>query len=193
MIRNRVGQIRESQSKFTCVRIDCVRIKRRSDGRKHRALQPSRRLPVRAQRRFHVHRRNRMIRVEPDVVLARPDHFHRLPGFLRQHRRFHGKIRKRFPPKPPAQQRNVNGHILFLRSHRRGNGVPSALRVLRRNPRFHFSAAVHCHRPPPPTPLIFPRGCNVGILSVFLPPPPASPSLSLTDFTVLPITGGCIT
>src|SRR5258708_5575414 len=87
-----------------------------------------------------------MIRVEPDIVLARPHHFHRLSGFLGQHRRFHGKIRKRFPPKRAAQQRDVNGHILFLCAHCLRNRIPRALRILRWNPRFHFPIAINRQR-----------------------------------------------
>ncbi len=146
MIRYRIRQVRESQPQFIRCRIHRVRVKRRSDRRKHRALQPSRRFPICSHRRLHVHRGNRMIRIKPDVVLARPYHLYRLSSFLRQHRRFYCKIWKRLPPKRPAQQRYIHCHIFFLRAHRLRDRIARAHRALRRHPCFHFSVAIHRQR-----------------------------------------------
>ena len=114
LIRNRKRHVAESQSDLPRVRILCRIVKRRSNRRKHAALQPCRRHSIRAQRRLEIHRRHRMERIKLDVVFPAPDHLHRLPRLLRKHRRFHDEIRKRFPPKPAAQQRHVHRHIFFL-------------------------------------------------------------------------------
>ena len=143
MIRNRIRQVAEAQPELARIRIHGFRIKRRSNRRKHRALQPRRRLSVRAQRRFHVHRRNRVIRIELDVVFPAPNHLHRLPGLLCKNGRLHCEIRKRFSAERASQQRDVHRHILFLSPDSRGNRVACPHRTLRWSPHFHFAVTVN--------------------------------------------------
>ena len=146
VIRNREREVREAQSQFTRVRINRIGIERRPDRRKHGALQPGGWLSIRAQRGLHVHRRNGMVRVKLDVILAAPDDLHRLPGFLREYRRFHRVIRERFPSKCAAQQGNVYRDVFLLRPHGCGDGIARAHGALRRRPSLYFSVAVNRQR-----------------------------------------------
>ena len=79
------------------IQLECAVLGRdivlRSDGRKHAALQPSRGAALFVGCRFHVHGRHRVIKVEADVVLAAPYHFHRLAQLLGKNGRFGDVVR----------------------------------------------------------------------------------------------------
>src|SRR5690349_13576780 len=87
-----------------------------------------------------------MVSVELNVVLAAPDYFYRLAGFLGEDGRFHGKIRKGFSAERATEQRDVHGYIFLLRSHGCGNRVACAYGALCGRPGFYLSVAIDCQR-----------------------------------------------
>ena len=72
-----------------------------------------------------IHRRRRVVVVEVDVVLARPDHLDRLAELLRQHRRFGRVVRLRFPAEAAAEQRHVAGDVLLVDADARRPPLPA--------------------------------------------------------------------
>ena len=84
-IGNVVGNIGPALPQVAGIAIDGIHVESRGDGRKNGALQPGCRLSATVQRGFHVHGRYRVVVVELDVVLARPDDFYGTAHFLREH------------------------------------------------------------------------------------------------------------
>ena len=87
--------------------------KSRTNGRKHRPLQPRRWLALGVHRSLHVHGRDRVVVVELDSSSRRPDNFHRLAELLREHRGFGHVVRLRLAAEAAAEQRHVAGDIFF--------------------------------------------------------------------------------
>ena len=112
-IRNVIRHIRPALRQMWRISVHRIDVKYGRDRRKHRALQPGRRLAVGIQRSLHVHRRDRIVVIELNVVLARPHNFHRTPNFARQNCRFGDVVRFRLPSEPSAQECDVADHVLF--------------------------------------------------------------------------------
>ncbi len=81
-IGNIEGHVGPALLQVARVAVHGIDVEDRSYRRKDRALEPRGRLAIRIQRRFHVHRRYRVVVVELHVVLARPNDFHRSADFL---------------------------------------------------------------------------------------------------------------
>ncbi len=136
-IGNVVGNIGPALPQVAGIAIDGIHVESRGDGRKNGALQPGCRLSATVQRGFHVHGRYRVVVVELDVVLARPDDFYGTAHFLREHSGLGDVIRLGLAPEPATQQCHVADHVFLRDPQLLRDNVLRRLRILRGGPRRH--------------------------------------------------------
>ncbi len=121
------------------IAIDRIHVKNGGNRRKNRSLQPRRRLAVRAQNCFHVHRSDGVVIVELNVVLSGPDHLHRPAHFLGQNRSLRNVIGLRLAPESPAEQCYMANYIFLRDAQLFRDDVLHGLRILRRGPQCRFA------------------------------------------------------
>src|SRR5262249_39872917 len=125
--------------KMRGITVHSVCVKDRSNGRKDRSLQPCGGNSFGIQCRFHIHRRNRVKVVEPDVVFAAPDHLHRLTSFLRENSRFRDIIGLGLSAEASAEKCHVADDIFFRDTQLLRDDRLRSLRILRGRPRRDFA------------------------------------------------------
>ncbi len=85
----------------------------RGDGWRDAAVAPGNHLATLVEPRFDTFRRDGVKEAVANVVFPRPLHLYRRTDRLRQQRRLKRKIALRFAPESAAEQRDVDGYILF--------------------------------------------------------------------------------
>src|SRR4029453_13652030 len=87
-VRDVIRQIGETEVKLEAEWLSRARRKRGRDGGENRSMHPGRRLAAAVHTRLVIDHRRRVVVVEANVVLSRPDHLDWLPELAREHCRF---------------------------------------------------------------------------------------------------------